>query len=106
MATRRFVAPRPALGAAMIILAGVNAAAPQVESKAKQLTAEQVFKNVQVLRGIPVDDFLGTMGMMCAALGFDCADCHTGAGTEKVDWAADTVKKATARRMVQMMAAI
>ena len=106
MATRRFVAPRPALGAAMIILAGANAAAPQVESKAKQLTAEQVFKNVQVLRGIPVDDFLGTMGIMCAALGFDCAECHTGAGTEKVDWAADTPNKLMARRMVLMMAAI
>jgi photosynthetic reaction center cytochrome c subunit len=106
MATRRFVAPRPALGAAMIILAGANAAAPQVESKAKQLKAEQVFKNVQVLRGIPVDDFLGTMGIMCAALGFDCAECHTGAGTEKVDWAADTPNKLMARRMVLMMAAI
>jgi len=106
MVTRRFVAPRPALGAALIILACANVAAPQVESKAKELTAEQVFKNVQVLRGIPVDDFLGTMGIMCAALGFDCAECHTGAGTEKVDWAADTPNKLMARRMVLMMAAI
>jgi len=43
---------------------------------------------------------------MCAALGFDCSDCHTGAGTEKVDWAAETPKKARARQMVQMMTAI
>src|SRR5580704_11683255 len=56
-------------------------------------TSDQVFKNVQVLKGIPVDDFLGTMGIMCAALGFDCAECHTGAGTEKVDWAARHAKK-------------
>jgi hypothetical protein len=65
-----------------------------------------VFKNVQVMKGIPVDDFMGTMGIMCAALGFDCSDCHTGAGTEKVDWAADTPKKVRARKMVQMMTAI
>src|SRR5215471_17189855 len=69
-------------------------------------TSDGVFKNIQVLKGIPVDDFMGTMGIMCAALGFDCADCHTNAGTEKVDWAADTPKKVMARRMVRMMAAI
>ena len=69
-------------------------------------TAEQVFKNIQVMKGIPVDDFMGSMGIMCAALGFDCSDCHTGAGTVKVDWAADTPKKVRARKMVQMMTAI
>ncbi|HKD08261.1 MAG TPA: photosynthetic reaction center cytochrome c subunit family protein [Bryobacteraceae bacterium] len=68
--------------------------------------SEQVFKNIQVLKGIPVDDFMGTMGIMCAALGFDCSDCHAGAGTVKVDWAADTPKKIRARGMVSMMAAI
>src|SRR5215469_17521958 len=69
-------------------------------------TSDKVFKNVQVLKGIPVDDFMGTMGIMCAALGFDCSDCHAGAGTVKVDWAADTPKKIRARGMVSMMAAI
>src|SRR5579864_8339924 len=69
-------------------------------------TSDTVFKNVRVLKGIPVDDFMGTMGVMCAALGFDCSDCHNGAGTEKVDWAADTPKKVRARKMVTMMQAI
>ena len=33
---------------------------------------------------------MGTMGIMCAALGFDCSDCHEGAvPLQKVDWAAD-----------------
>jgi hypothetical protein len=68
--------------------------------------AEQAFKNVQALRGISVDDFLATMGIMCASLGFDCQDCHDAAGTDKVDWAADTPKKVTARRMVNMVTAI
>ena len=31
--------------------------------------SEQVFKNVQVLKGIPVNEFLGTMGVFSAALG-------------------------------------
>jgi photosynthetic reaction center cytochrome c subunit len=68
--------------------------------------AENVFKNIQVLKGIPVDDFLNTMGIMCAALSFDCSECHTDAGTDKVAWEADTPRKRMARRMVQMVAAI
>jgi len=72
----------------------------------KPLLAEQVFKNVQVLKGIPVDDFMETMGIMTAALQFDCSDCHANAGTDKVDWAADTPRKRTARRMVTMVATI
>ena len=31
--------------------------------------AEEVFKNVQVLRGIPVNEFMGTMGIFSASLG-------------------------------------
>ena len=88
---------------AFVLTAGLAAAqnAPQ-----KPLLAEQVFKNVQALRGISVDDFMETMGIMTAALQFDCSDCHTNAGTDKVDWAADTPRKVTARKMVLMVAKI
>src|ERR1051326_3653698 len=72
----------------------------------KPALAEQVFKNIQALKGIPVDDFLQTMGLMAAALQFDCSDCHVGAGTDTVDWAADTPRKRTARRMVNMVTKI
>jgi len=70
--------------------------------------AGQVFKNVttSTLKGLTIDDFMGSMGVMSSALGFDCADCHTGAGTDKVDWANDTAKKVTARKMVEMVAVI
>jgi len=87
---------------AVFFVAVALAAPPQLKPR----TSDQVFKNVQVLKGIPVDDFLGAMGFMTAALGFDCADCHVGAGTEKVDWAADTPRKVTARQMILMMNAI
>src|SRR5690348_16653252 len=68
--------------------------------------SDEAFKNIQALKGIPVDDFMGTMGIMSASLGFDCAECHKGAGTDQVDWAADTPRKVMARRMVNMVTAI
>jgi len=68
--------------------------------------AEDVFKNVQVLKGIPADEFMGTMSVFSAALGESCETCHDG----KDGWASyalDTVpRKRTARRMVTMMNAI
>jgi len=80
---------------------------PQAFPQAKPKLAEEVFKNIQVLKGITADDFLGTMGIMSAAVGFDCSECHNNAGTERVDWAADNnPRKLTARRMVAMVAAI
>ena len=53
-----------------------------------------------------VDDFIAAMGVMSGALGWDCADCHPGAGTDTVDWVFDTRVKRTARRMVEMVDAI
>ena len=99
---------RTILAATGIALAGLigGRTAAQTAPQEKPLLAEQVFKNIQVLRGIPVDDFLGTMGIMAAALQFDCSDCHVAAGTEKVDWAADTPRKQMARVMVTMVATI
>src|SRR5499433_3115189 len=87
-------------------LIGVGLALAQTAPQDKSLMAEQVFKNIQALKGIPVDDFLQTMGLMAAALQFDCSDCHVGAGTDKVDWAADTPRKRMARNMVNMVTQI
>src|ERR1700747_2514135 len=61
-----------ALFAAIWLLGGALEA-QQTTSAGVQATSDKVFKNVQVLKGIPVDDFMGTMGIMCAALGFDCS---------------------------------
>ena len=97
---KRFCLSTAAL--ALIWLLGSALPAQQPAAPASG-TSDQVFKNIQVLKGIPVDDFMGTMGIMCAALGFDCSDCHDNAGTVKVDWAADTPKKVRARNMVTMM---
>ena len=93
-------------GTAVVGLIGAGLATGQTAPQGRPQTSEQAFKNIQALRGIPVDDFMGTMGIMTSALGFDCADCHTGAGTDKVDWAYDTPRKFTARKMVKMVATI
>lgn len=80
----------------------------QAGTPVKGKTAGEVFKNVTTspLKGLTVDDFMGSMGVMAAALGFDCADCHTGAGTDKVVWEDDTNRKKMARRMTEMVAVI
>ncbi len=67
------------------------------------MLTENVFKNIQVLKGIPVDDFMGTMGLMSAALAFCCSDCHLNAGTDFVKWEEDSPNKRTARRMTTMV---
>ena len=69
--------------------------------------AEEVFKNVQVLKGIPVDEFMDTMGMISAALGMNCLDYHTGdSDTSWERFAADTTTKRTARKMLLMVNAL
>jgi photosynthetic reaction center cytochrome c subunit len=90
----------------MAAQAGPPGSQPRPRTSATAQTSEQAFKNVQVLKGIPVDDFMGTMGIMSAATGFDCSECHSGAGTDQVDWAADNPRKRTTRRMVEMVTAI
>src|SRR5580692_7719470 len=89
-----------------IALIGAAAAVAQTAAPQKPLMSDQVFKNVRALKGIPLDDFMETMGLISAALSFDCSDCHTNAGTDKVDWAADTPRKVIARTMVNMVANI
>ena len=88
----------------------VDRAAAQANqaATAKVQKAGEVFKNVttSTLKELPVDDFIASMGVISADLGLDCADCHPAAGSDKVDWVFDTPRKKTARRMVEMVAAI
>jgi outer membrane lipoprotein-sorting protein len=68
--------------------------------------AEQVFKNVQVLKGIPVNEFMGTMGIFSAALGMSCEDCHAAGDADWSVYATDSPRKQMTRVMVTMMATI
>lgn len=42
-----------------------------------QQVSEKIFKNIQVLKGIPPDEFMDTMGMFASSLGYDCVSCHS-----------------------------
>ena len=79
----------------------------QTQSAAKAPLSQSAFKNVRVLKDIPVDEFMGTMGLFSAALSVCCGDCHTGAGTDNPKWEDDKpTRKVIARQMVTMVDAI
>jgi photosynthetic reaction center cytochrome c subunit len=85
-------------------LLNIASAAGQA-APAKQLMSEQAFKNVTVLKGIPVDEFMDTMGFISASTNYNCIDCHAEPRVEG-DWsvfAEETPRKATARRMILMV---
>jgi len=95
------------LAVAATCLLGVSSATSQAASQQKPQMAEQVFTNIQVLKGIPVDEFMETMGFFSASLGLNCVDCHT--AQSEGNWAHfadDTSLKQTARRMITMVAAM
>src|SRR3989442_8036303 len=78
----------------------------QPQAGARPQMAEESCKNMQVLKGIPVDEFMGTMGLFSAAMSVCCGDCHEGAGGSNPKWEADPPRKQVARRMVQMVNAL
>jgi len=72
-------------------------------AQAKPQMADDVFKNIKVLKGLTVDEFMGTMGLFSAALNVCCGDCHVGAGGSNPQWDKDPPRKLVARHMVEVM---
>ena len=77
-----------------------NPAAPSREDSADP--AEQVFKNIQVLKGTPAYQVVPSMQFIANSLGVECEFCHV-RGTFDKD---DKKPKQTARQMIQMQMAI
>src|SRR5271166_3346718 len=92
------------------VLAGAKAqssAAPHSPGPGQVTTAgpkkaEEQFKNIQVLKGIPADQLFPTMQFITASLGVQCDFCHVQGAFEKDD----KKPKQTARKMMEMMIAI
>ncbi len=61
--------------------------------------AEEVFKNIQVLKGMPSDQLLSAMQFMASSLGVECTFCHVEGHFDKDD----KKPKQTAREMIKMM---
>ena len=79
------------------------AGAPQAAATATgPKKAEEQYKNIQVLKGIPADQLIPGMQFIAASLGVECQFCHVEGDFEK-----DEKKtKRTARKMMEMMFAI
>src|SRR5919109_1571134 len=83
-----------------------QAGTPAAQAPRPQM-AEEVFKNIQILKGIPVDEFMDTMGMFASALALNCIDCHTPDSVGSWDnFAKETPLKQTSRKMLLMVNAI
>ncbi len=92
----------PKLGACLLLTLLPLCAQPTPAQKT--LMAEDVFKNIQVLKGIPVNQFMETMGFFSAALGYNCTNCHGNEVLGNWDRYADDIPvKQTARRMIQVV---
>lgn len=86
------------------VLAGAVAlyAAFQAPAQGMPKTAEQQFKNIQVLKGVPADQLIPTMQFISASLNVECTFCHVEHEFQKDD----KKPKQIARKMMQMQMAI
>lgn len=95
---------RKILAAAQVVLISILAvghASAQAAQPEKPPMADDVFKNIQVLHGLTVDEFMGTMGFIAAALSLNCSECHD--TSSSAAFAKDNPRKQMARRMILMV---
>ena len=77
-----------------------SSAAPQTEK-----TAEQEYKNIKVLKGLPASQLIPLMQSFTVSLGTNCNFCHVGRDAKgEFHWESDDKpEKNTARQMMQMV---
>src|ERR1700736_1797039 len=71
-------------------------------SPPRERSAAEAYQNIQVLKEIPADQLTPAMQFITYSLGVECSYCHVEGALEKDD----KKPKQTARKMMQMMAAI
>lgn len=91
----------------VFFLAGIWVGRVEAQSQPKApesavKTAEQQFKNIQVLKEIPAEQLIPTMQFISASLGVECEFCHVEHEMQKDD----KKEKQTARKMIAMEVAI
>ena len=87
-----------------VCLLGLVSAANQAAPAQAPQMSENVFKNIQVLKGIPPDEFMDVMGMFSASLGYDCVSCHSSdLYNDRAAFAVATPMIQKARQMIVMM---
>ena len=91
----------------MVCLLGLVSARGQAAPDPTPPMSENVFKNIQVLKGIPADEFMDTMGMFASSLLFDCTGCHVPEIlTNRDAFSMPTPRIQRARQMVVMVTAL
>src|SRR5262249_18298374 len=99
--SKRFIART--LGTAIGCLLAATTAVGQTPAE-KTPMVEDVFKNVQVLKGIPVSQFMDTMGFFSAETGLNCTGCHAAESLQDLaKFAEDVPRKRIARNMILMV---
>ncbi|MGH9740768.1 MAG: c-type cytochrome, partial [Candidatus Acidiferrum sp.] len=89
-----------------LAFAGAKAQSTTPSSSAAPKLAEDEFKNIQVLKGVPADQIFPSMQFITASLGVECEFCHV-RGDHGMQFDKDDKKtKITARKMMKMMFAI
>lgn len=69
--------------------------------------AEEQFKNIKVLKGVPADQVFPAMQFITISLGVECEFCHVQGAGGRLEFDKDDKKnKQTARKMMEMMFAI
>lgn len=99
MFTRHFSARAAAI--VVLIVASTLAAGAQQQSMEGK-TAEQVYKNIKVLKGTAADQLILSMHLVEGELGVDCTFCHVDHEPSHFQLD-DNKQKETARKMIQMV---
>jgi Photosynthetic reaction centre cytochrome C subunit len=75
---------------------------PAAPAQPEDKPAEQVYKNIQVLKGMPASRLMSAMSRLMQSLGVDCAHCHVPDALDKDDKPA----KQTTRKMFDLVRTI
>jgi outer membrane lipoprotein-sorting protein len=94
-----------AVSAALVVFPARGQSANTPASQTPKLAEEQ-FKNIKVLKGIPADQLIPAMQFMAASLGVECEFCHVHEARGMAFDKDDKKTKVTARKMIEMMYAI
>src|SRR5947209_4861707 len=92
----------------LLMIAGARAQSTPAKGSSEGATAtstklaEEEYKNIQALKGIPADQVIPSMQFIAASLGVECEYCHVPRAFEKDD----KKPKVAARKMIGMMMAI
>jgi photosynthetic reaction center cytochrome c subunit len=94
------------LSAALAAISIAAALGAHAQSPSAPKLAEEQYKNIKILKGLPADQVIPAMQFITASLGVDCEYCHVREGHAMAFDKDDKKPKVAARKMMEMMSAI